>query len=117
MRAFHASRVQWDRLRGRVEEQLDRIVARLAVDVYGPSVRWCSLGVQPPVVRKPGLGLGHHDQLAAVRVINFQLPLLEVPKNLFDAPLAPYRGPDSRFRIWLEVDVCDLVIDHREGPR
>ena len=101
----------------RVEEQLARVVARLAVDVHGAGVIGGRAVVEPERVREPGVGLA--TARPARRPARGRDRSRRAPRRR-DAGHARQageqrRGPAARRRV-ADVDVGDLMVADREGP-
>ena len=102
----------------RIEEQLHRVVARLAVDVHGAREVGRARLVEKVVVGEPAVGARDRHQLARARMVQPALALA----GLVEHPLHAGQRLDQRFdlghqRGFSDVDVRDLVIGHGEGAR
>ena len=99
-----------------VDEQLDRVIARLAMDVDGAGEIGRARVVQPVVVGKPAVAARDRDQLARARMVEPEGALAVLVQHLLD-PLDAFqqRLDLGDARAVLDVDVGDLVIGEREG--
>ena len=70
---------------GRVEEELGRVVAGLAVDVDAAGELGRAIVVEPVVVGEPGAGLGDDDELARALVVEAVAGLRLAVEHLVDA--------------------------------
>ena len=100
------------------EEQLRRVVARLAVNVHGRREVGCPRVVEPIVVGEPRVGRGHRHELAGTRVVETDSLLPALVEHLGHAAEPLEQRSDVRLvgRV-SHVDVSHLMISHREGAR
>ena len=95
VRAFHQPGIERNALRGRIEEQFHRVVARLAVDVHRPGERGGAVVREPPVVRLPTPRRRDQDHLAAAGVFQGVAAALGADQHLGNARLAAEQVGDS----------------------
>ena len=99
-----------------VNEELDRVVARLAMDIHAAREIGLTLAFFPPVIREPAVSVGNDDEVAATHMLNAGGGLAVGVEHLRDTgrgeqDLANFladRGIEDH-------DVRDLVVDDGEG--
>ena len=103
---------------GGVGEQLDGVVARLAVDVDGAGIIGGAVVVPPVVVGEPGVGLCHSHEVACARVVQVVRTLAFGIQHLGYAGRARDERPHLvEDRGVVHVDVRHLVVRYGEGGR
>src|SRR5690348_4984451 len=94
---------------GRVEEELDRLVAGLAMDLDRAREIRCAAVVEPVVVREPRARLRDDDEVAGALVVDADRGLLGWPEHALDARRRLERRSDlGEARAIVHVHVCDL---------
>ena len=118
VRAFDQVGVERDRFRAGVEEELERIVAGLAVDIDRAGECGSAGVFEPPVVGLPTVGRGDEHDVAAAGVVHAVFGDALGRQHFGDArPLGEQAG-DAFDRLWvgiLDEDVRELVIDECPG--
>ena len=88
VRAFHQRGIERDALRGRIEEQLHRIVARLAVDIDRAGELRRPIVGEPPVIRLPALRRRRSESPRRCGVFELVAAALRADQHFGDALLA-----------------------------
>ncbi len=101
---------------GWVEEQLDGVVAGLAMDIDATGEIGGELVIEPIIVGKPGVFFGDGDEVAGAGMVEAQGGLLSAVENLGDAGLRFEQGANFFFqRGVVEIYMRDLVVGNSEG--
>src|SRR5438094_41601 len=77
MAALDKAGIEGDRFRRRIEEQLDRVITRLGVNIDGPRENRRSGIILPPIICQPCVRLAHKNDFARSSMIQMvRRPLL-----------------------------------------
>src|SRR5690625_1707271 len=94
-----------------IDEELDRIITRLAVNIDGARIIGSASLVQPPIIAEPAIGLCDRDQLARALMIEAMRALLLLAPDGFDAIQPSDQGAHLRDpRRIAHINMCDLMI-------
>ena len=102
----------------RVEEQLNRVVARFAMDLDRAGVVGRTVVIDPMIVREPAIGVGYRHEFARTRMVEAEGRLavrvqhLLNPRQFFEQPL--HLG-DTRGIA--HIGMRDLMVCDRESLR
>ena len=101
----------------RIEEEFERVVAGLAVDVDGPREVRRAVVIKPAVIREPTAGVGNGDEVAGAQVIETGQRPPHAAENLFDTlDAAEHIVHILQNRPVVHIDMRHLVVGDRERP-
>ena len=113
VRSVNQVRVERDCFRSRVDEELDRVVARLAVDIHGAGILRRFGIIQPEVISLPTVRIRDDYQVTGTRIVDLACRQSIAAKHFRDAghfaEQASYFFDDFWVGI-LYVDMRKLVI-------
>ena len=100
---------------GGIDQQLRRVISRLAVDVDGPREVGRAIVIEPVVVGEPGAWFGDDNEIAAAIVRDSIRNLLRPVEHPLDSRrLLEECAHGRRLRRVIDVDVRNLMVGHRK---